>query len=88
MGSINYAELGFVRVSAVAPQLALADPLANAEKATEHLAQAAAQGASVVVFPELSITGYSCEDLFFTQDLHSATRQALMAIASGLPTTD
>ena len=82
MDSTNYSDLGFLRVVAVAPRLSLADPAANARQIIEHLNQASAQGASVVLFPELALTGYSCEDLFFSHDLRAATRAALAEVAS------
>ena len=79
---INYADLGFVRVAAVAPELVLADPLANAERIAAHVRSLAQDNVSLVLFPELSLTGYTCEDLFFSADLHRRTRQALVALAA------
>jgi predicted amidohydrolase len=61
-----------VRVAAVAPELALADPAANAERIAAHLRTLAADNVSLALFPELCLTGYSCEDLFFNDDLHRA----------------
>ena len=54
---------GFVRVAAATPVVHIADPRANA---AEHLAlirQAGEQGVDLVVFPELSISGYAIDDL-------------------------
>ena len=79
---MNYTDLGFLRIVAVAPQLSLADPAENAARIVEHTAAATREGASVVVFPELAVTGYSCEDLFFSADLRGATVQALGEIAA------
>ena len=70
-------ELGYLRAAACAPAVALADPAENASRIAAQFFQLAAEGASVVLFPELSITGYSCEDLFFTQPLLDAARDAL-----------
>jgi NAD+ synthase (glutamine-hydrolysing) len=78
---LNYADLGFVRVAAVSPELVLADPLANAERAAAHVRALALDHVSLVLFPELSLTGYTCEDLFFSADLHRRTRQALLELA-------
>ncbi|MFU8817316.1 MAG: NAD(+) synthase [Pseudomonadales bacterium] len=78
----NYADLGFVRVAAVAPELILAEPLANAERIADHLRALARDDVSLALFPELSLTGYTCEDLFFSADLHRHTRQALMTLAA------
>ncbi len=82
MKPTNYAELGFVRVAAVAPELILADPLANAERIAGHLRSLARDNVSLALFPELCLTGYSCEDLFFSADLHRRTRRALAVLAA------
>ncbi|MDH3640852.1 MAG: NAD(+) synthase, partial [Gammaproteobacteria bacterium] len=80
--SSNYADLGFVRVAAVAPEIELADPLANAERIVAHIEALDGDAVTVALFPELAVTGYSCEDLFFSQDLQRANRQALEQIAA------
>ncbi len=78
----NYADLGYIRVAATAPQLVLADPEANASRICEHLEDLREQSVTIALFPELSITGYSCEDLFFTSDLHISTRKAIMQVVA------
>lgn len=78
---MNYSELGFLRVAAVAPELKLGNPRANGERIGAHLDTLRAEGAAVALFPELSLTGYSCEDLFFSADLHRGCRAALADIA-------
>jgi NAD+ synthase (glutamine-hydrolysing) len=80
--AVNYAELGFVRVAAVAPEITLADPLANAEQIISHIRTLSDQHVSIALFPELAVTGYSCEDLFFNQDLQQANIAALKRIAA------
>lgn len=78
---VDLADFGFVRAAAVAPVLALGDPATNAQRITGHLRQLADQGAAIALFPELCLTGYTCEDLFFSSGLHHAVRQAMMTIA-------
>ena len=78
---MNYADLGYLRVAAVSPALALADPLTNATRIASHLADLERQSVALAVFPELSLTGYSCEDLFFSSDLHTHTQRALATLA-------
>lgn len=78
--SIDFAQHGFVRVAAVAPVLALADPETNAERIGQHLRALAADGVSIALFPELCLTGYSCEDLFFDGGLARRIRTALLAL--------
>ena len=77
----------FARVAAFAPQVALADPEANA-KAIAGLAEKAHEaGAAAALFPELSLTGYSVEDLHAQSSLLSAGARAargLIAASEGL----
>lgn len=86
----DFCTLGFIRAAAAAPALALADPAANAERIAAAARTLAADGVSLAVFPELCLTGYSCEDLFFTASLHAACRRALSRLAedtASLPLT-
>ena len=59
---------GFVKTAAVTPDMRVADVAYNTEKICEAIAEAASQGAKIIVFPELCITGYTCGDLF-TQEV-------------------
>ena len=77
---MDFSGLGFVRVTAVAPPVVVADPAANAA-AILRAYGLAARNASVVLFPELAITGYTCEDLFLGDDLKRATLVALIEVA-------
>lgn len=81
MSTPDFAELGFLRVAAVTPALALADPETNAARIADQLRTLARDRISLALFPELSLTGYSCEDLFFSADLSRRTRAALIALA-------
>ena len=76
---MNYADFGFVKIAAVAPPVAIGDPLANAQAIAEAYRQTPAD-AAIVLLPELAVTGYTCEDLFFADDLRRATRSALRRI--------
>jgi NAD+ synthase (glutamine-hydrolysing) len=78
---MNYTELGYVRVAAVQTPLRLADPAANAAAILEAARRAAAKGAAVVLFPELSLSGYTCEDLFQSRDLLAGVHKALADLA-------
>ncbi len=77
---IDFTQLGFIRVAACAPCVSLAEPAENAQRIATHYRQLAGEGASLVLFPELSVTGYSCEDLFFSQALLDASRDALAVL--------
>ena len=56
--------LGFIRVAAAMPRVHVADPAANAREILQLCRDLKAQRPSVIVFPELSVTGYTCADLF------------------------
>ena len=64
-------------MAAAVPPVRPADAAANLIGIRRSASEAAAQGAEVVVFPELSITGYTCADLFYRPDLLSAAEAAL-----------
>lgn len=55
---------GFIKVAAAIPSVKVADCAYNAQQIESIIAQAEGRGVEVIVFPELSITGYSCQDLF------------------------
>ena len=61
---------GFVKVAAVTPEVRVADVAFNVEACVAAAREAAAQdGAAVIVLPELALTGYTCEDLFWQEAL-------------------
>jgi len=68
----------FLRVAAATPELRVADCSFNAERTLDLLRLADDQGADLVVFPELGLTGYTCHDLFHQQTLIRAAEKALM----------
>jgi NAD+ synthase (glutamine-hydrolysing) len=78
---MNFTELGFVRVAAIQTPLRIADPAANAVAILEAARRAAQKGVAVALFPELSLSGYTCEDLFQSRDLLAAVRRALADVA-------
>ena len=78
---MDYGDLGFVKVAAAAPPVVVADPAVNASAILAAYAAAPAD-AAIVLFPELAVTGYSCEDLFFAENLRRAAEAALAEIAS------
>lgn len=79
---MNYAEFGYIRVAAVAPLVSIGNPLGNAREIIRCLSDPSVSGASLVAFPELCVSGYTCEDLFFNQDMMFQCEQALAQIAS------
>ncbi len=87
---------GFARVAVAVPRCHIADPAANAAQMIALAANAAAQGAVLVAFPELGLTAYTCDDLFHQQalldgavaalaNIVAASEQLPMALVVGLP---
>ncbi len=76
----NLYSHGFARVAAAVPEVALARPADNAERCVTLMAAAAKDGVRLIVFPELGLTGYSCEDLFRQQALLEAAESSLAAL--------
>jgi NAD+ synthase (glutamine-hydrolysing) len=71
---------GFVRIAAAVPELKVSDVLFNTEKIIELIHVAEENRTQVVCFPELCITGYTCADLFFQQQLQEEVLKALSEI--------
>ena len=67
----------FVRIAVGVPQCRVADPAFNGEQTAALLAQAAADGAALVLFPELGLSAYSCDDLFHQRALLDGCEAAL-----------
>jgi NAD+ synthase (glutamine-hydrolysing) len=78
----------FIRVAVAIPQVRVADPSFNAAQTAALMQRAVEQHAALVVFPELGLSAYSCEDLFHQQALLDACRAALadvVAASQNLP---
>ncbi len=76
-----YFAQGFLRVAIVAPELRVADVGFNISQIRSALLTAVGQGASLTLFPELCLTGYSCGDLFTQSLLQVRVREALLELA-------
>ncbi len=73
---------GFLRVAAATPEIKVADCKFNAEQIINIITDAAQNDVSVIVFPELCITGYTCGDLFLHGLLLDNAEEALADIAA------
>jgi len=73
---------GFVKVGAVSPSLTVGNVKANLESMLKSAEKASLLGVKVLVFPEMSFTGYTCQDLFLQDDLLTASSSALQEYAS------
>ncbi len=78
---ISIKKLGLLRIAAVSPECLVGDVSANLQSIQFAAEAAADQGCQIVVFPELSLTGYSCGDLFYQSLLLDAVEDALEALA-------
>ncbi len=68
---------GYFRVASAVPKLRVADCSYNVEQIAQQMHAASKQGAEVVLFPELSVTGYTCGDLFLHETLLRSAEDAL-----------
>ena len=71
---------GFVKVAAAVPAVKVADVEYNVQQVESLIAQAEGQGVEVLVFPELCLTGYTCQDLFKEQLLIDKAEEGLLVL--------
>ena len=71
---------GLIKVAAAIPGVRVADVDYNVQQIESLIAQAEGKGAEVIVFPELSITGYTCQDLFRQQLLLEKAEEAIIKL--------
>ena len=83
----NFYRHGFIRVALGVPEVRVADSLFNAARTVALIKQAEAAKAVLVVFPELGLTAYSCEDLFHQQTLLNGAQEALGAVLRAMRET-
>ena len=82
---MNFSDLGYINVAAASPQVVIGNPKANVEAILQQARALSNADVSIGVFPELCITGYSAEDLFFTDALLSNAEQALIQLCTQNP---
>ena len=63
---------GYIKVAAATPKVKVADTVYNGQLIKALMKECTDNGAKVVVFPELCITGYTCQDLFWQDKLIAA----------------
>ncbi len=78
--SNQHDNFGFIKVAAAVPPLRVGDPEFNAEQILKFSLIAEKNGAEIIVFPELSITGYTSADLFFQRHLLKIANTSLLSI--------
>lgn len=80
--SINLNEYGMIRVAVASPELRIADCNFNSDRIIELIAKSSAESSGIILFPELSITGYSCGDLLFQKNLLESALNGLVRICT------
>ena len=71
---------GFIKVAAATPKIKVADPAYNTEEILKIIEETEKNGASILVFSELTISGYTCGDLFLQQPLLTECKNQLLRI--------
>ncbi len=71
---------GFITLSAGVPEVSVAAPTKNAESICRIIDEAYEKNAAVLTLPELSVTGYTCSDLFFSDSLIKSAERAVESI--------
>ena len=71
---------GFMKVASAIPAVKVGDVIFNTQQIEEQIALAEGKGVEIITFPEFSITGYSCQDLFRQQMLLESSEQAVMML--------
>ena len=72
--------LDFVRVACAVPAVRVGDTKKNASDICDFLKRADDQNVDLLVFPEMALTGYTCQDLFFQETLHDGVKRGLREI--------
>ncbi len=72
--------LDFIRIACAVPAVRVGDTKKNAADICEFLKKADGQKVDLLVFPEMALTGYTCQDLFFQEALHEGVKQGLREI--------
>ncbi len=79
---------GFIKVAAVSPSLKVGNTEYNSDEIIKHIDEAVKKHVKVLVFPEMSITGYTCADLFFQRTLLDGATEALRKIVASTAASD
>ena len=73
--------LDYIRIACAVPPVKVGDTVKNTEDICRYIEKADEAGADLVVFPELALTGYTCQDLFFQETLWRGVKVGLKKIA-------
>ncbi len=79
---------GYIKTAAATVKIKVADTRHNAKAITDEAKRLGGLGVKLAVFPELCVTGYTCQDLFFQPELLNAAEKAVSEIAKALADLD
>lgn len=71
---------GFIKVAAATPDSRVADTVYNTEQICSYMDEAVKEGAKIIVFPELCLSGYTCNDLFLQEQLLNSCKKQLLKL--------
>ena len=83
-----YMKDGFVKAASCTPEIAVADCARNSAAIESLAKEAAGRGAKIIVFPELSLCGYTCSDLFLQRAMLDAAKAELLRLAEATADLD
>lgn len=76
---------GFIKVAAATPTVRVADCQFNTKQIISLIEKASKENVQLLVLPELCVTGYTCEDLFFQQALIDSAKKSILEISESTP---
>ncbi|MGN0976604.1 MAG: NAD(+) synthase [Faecousia sp.] len=74
--------LDFIRIACAVPAVRVGDVKKNTQDICDYIARADQRSADIILFPEMALTGYTCQDLFFQDTLYEGVKQGLREIVS------
>jgi predicted amidohydrolase len=83
--AMNINQFGFMRVAAASPKVKVADCDYNISEIKSMIDEALKEHVQILCFPELSITSYTCADLFFQTTLQKKAISSLINLADSFP---
>ena len=85
---MSLSKSGYIKAVAVHMKTSLGRPMENAEEIVRQVKQYEAKNPDLIVFGELSISGYSCGDLFLQSFMEEQCRMAITYLCDNLPQSD
>ena len=81
-------DYGYIRVAAAVPEIKVGNVTFNTKEIIKLVKHASKEGVKIILFPELSLTGYTCGDLFFQDTLMEQVNASLLYLLNETSTLD